>query len=187
MVAGSLALHAAVWLAAPKTVPPPRVVERPETVSIELFEFRSMFIQHAGDEHKDYQMIERDYVSVGGALEEILTQPKNIGSEALSSFMFHHASQPDPIDLLGAMFVIEGLGTKKAGEWADKLKQKLGLKDKQVSFLRYHGKNDDDHFDRLRATIRSGIIDMKMAKRIVKTAKVTARLYALQLEELDNT
>lgn len=156
-------------------------------VSIELFEFRSMFIQHAGDEHKDYQMIERDYVAVGGALEEILTQPKNVGSEALSSFMFHHASQPDPIDLLGAMFVIEGLGTKKAGEWADKLKQKLGLTDKQVSFLRYHGKNDDDHFDRLRATIRSGIIDKKMAERIVKTAKVTARLYALQLEELDNT
>lgn len=156
-------------------------------VSIELFEFRSMFIQHAGDEHKDYQMIERDYVSVGGALEEILTQPKNVGSEALSSFMFHHASQPDPIDLLGAMFVIEGLGTKKAGEWADKLKQKLGLTDKQVSFLRYHGKNDDDHFDRLRGTIRSGIIDQKMAERIVKTAKVTSRLYALQLEELDNT
>lgn len=156
-------------------------------VSIELFEFRSMFIEHAGDEHKDYQMIERDYVAVGGALEEILTQPKNVGSEALSSFMFHHASQPDPIDLLGAMFVIEGLGTRKAGEWADKLKQKLGLGDEQVSFLRYHGKNDDDHFDRLRATIRSGIIDTKMAERIVKTAKVTARLYALQLEELDNT
>ncbi len=156
-------------------------------VSIELFEFRSMFIQHAGDEHKDYQMIERDYVAVGGALEDILTQAKNVGSEALSSFMFHHASQPDPIDLLGAMFVIEGLGTRKAGEWADKLKATLGLSDKQVSFLRYHGKNDDDHFDKLRGTIRSGIIDQKMAERIVKTAKVTARLYALQLEELDNT
>lgn len=114
-------------------------------------------------------------------------QPKNVGSEALSSFMFHHASQPDPIDLLGAMFVIEGLGTKKAGQWADKLKAKLGLTDKQVSFLRYHGKNDDDHFDKLRGTIRSGIIDMTMAERIVKTAKVTSRLYALQLEELDNT
>lgn len=156
-------------------------------VSIELFEFRSMFIQHAGEEHKDYQMIERDYVAVGGPIEEILTQPKNVGSEALSSFMFHHASQPDPIDLLGAMFVIEGLGTRKAGEWADKLKAKLKLTDKQVSFLRYHGKNDDDHFEKLRGTIRSGIIDQRMAERIVKTAKVTARLYALQLEELDNT
>lgn len=155
-------------------------------LSIELFEFRSMFLLHAGEEHRDYQMIERDYVAVGGALEDILRHPKNLGSEALSSFMFHHASQPDPLDLLGAMFVIEGLGTRKAGEWADKLKLRLKLTDKQVSFLRYHGKNDDNHFDKLRDTIRSGLIDHVVAERIVKTAKVTARLYALQLEELDN-
>lgn len=156
------------------------------SVSIELFPLRSMFITHAGDEHKDYQMIERDFVSVGGTLEEIYAQPKNIGSEALSSFMFHHASQPDPLDLIGAMFIIEGLGTKKAAEWADKLKERLPLDDKQVSFLRYHGKNDDDHFEKLRDVIRSGYIDQKAAERIVKTAKVVARLYALQLEEIDN-
>jgi 3-oxoacyl-[acyl-carrier-protein] synthase-3 len=156
-------------------------------VSIELFEFRSMFIEHAGDEHKDYQMIERDYCSVGGTMDEILSQPKNVGSEALSSFMFHHASQPDPLDLLGAMFVIEGLGTKKASEWAEQLKGALGLTNKQVSFLKYHGSNDDNHFDKLRNAISSGIVTMDVAGRIVKTAKVVARLYALQLEEIDNT
>lgn len=131
-------------------------------------------------------MLERDFVSVGGTPEEIYRQPKNVGSEALSSFMFHHASQPDPLDLLGAMFIIEGLGTKKAAEWADQLKARLGLQDDQVTFLRYHGKNDDDHFEKLREVIRSGYVDRKIAERIVKTAKVVARLYALQLEEIDN-
>jgi 3-oxoacyl-[acyl-carrier-protein] synthase-3 len=155
-------------------------------VSIELFEFRSMFIEHAGDEHRDYQMLERDFCSVGGTMDEIRAQPKNVGSEALSSFMFHHASQPDPLDLLGAMFVIEGLGTAKANEWADKLQEALGLEKKQVSFLAYHGKNDDNHFDKLRQAISSGVIDQQVAGRIVKTAKVVARLYALQLEEIDN-
>jgi 3-oxoacyl-[acyl-carrier-protein] synthase-3 len=155
-------------------------------VSIELFEFRSMFIEHAGDEHRDYQMLERDFCSVGGTLEEIRAQPKNVGSEALSSFMFHHASQPDPLDLLGAMFVIEGLGTQKANEWAAKLQDTLGFEKKQVSFLAYHGKNDDNHFDKLRQAISSGVIDHGAAERIVKTAKVVARLYALQLEEIDN-
>ncbi|MCI0723259.1 MAG: beta-ketoacyl-ACP synthase III, partial [Acidobacteria bacterium] len=53
-------------------------------ISIELFPFRSMFISHAGDEHRDFQMIERDYCAVGGSLEEIVNTPKNIGSEALS-------------------------------------------------------------------------------------------------------
>lgn len=155
-------------------------------VSIELFPLRSMFIGHASDEHKDYQMLERDFVAVGGTLLEITTQPKNIGSEALSAFMFHHASQPDPLDLLGAMFVIEGLGTKKAGRWAELLREQLKLTNQQTSFLTYHGTNDDDHFAELRHVIESGVLDMKTAEGVVKTAKTVARLYALQLEEVDH-
>jgi 3-oxoacyl-[acyl-carrier-protein] synthase III len=155
-------------------------------ISIELFPFRSMFIAHAGDEHRDFQMIERDYCAVGGSREEIVNTPKNIGSEALSAFMFHRASQPDPLDLLGAMFVIEGLGRQKARQWAEALKQQLDLTNEEVSFLVYHGQNDDNHFERLRAVLTSGILNAEVASRIVKTAKVVARLYALQLEELDN-
>ena len=154
-------------------------------ISAEHFPLRSMFISHARDEHRDFQMLERDYCSVGGSLEEILNAPKNVGSEALSAFMFHRASQPDPLDLLGAMFVIEGLGRLKAAQWAETLKAQLQLEDAQVSFLAYHGQNDDEHFDRLREVIASGVIDAAVAARIVKTAKVVARLYALQLEELD--
>ena len=62
----------------------------------------------------------------------------NIGSAALSAFMFHRAGQPDPVDLLGAMFVIEGLGVRNAAGWADRLGRGLGLADDQLSFLRYH-------------------------------------------------
>jgi 3-oxoacyl-[acyl-carrier-protein] synthase-3 len=100
--------------------------------------------------------------------------------------MFHQASLPDPLDLIGAMFVIEGLGKKKAAHWAELLKKDLGLTPQQTSFLTYHGKNDDNHFDKLREVIQSGFLDDKMAKRVVKTAKTVARLYALQLEEVDH-
>jgi 3-oxoacyl-[acyl-carrier-protein] synthase-3 len=155
-------------------------------VSIDLFPMRSAFIEHGFDEHKDYQMIERDYCALGGTMEEMTSTPKNVGSEALSSFMFHHASQPDPVDLLGAMFVIEGLGKRKAAEWAFRLRKALRLRDDQVSFLSYHGRNDDVHFDKLRNAIQSAFVDRRAAERIVKTAKVTARLYVLQLEELDH-
>jgi 3-oxoacyl-[acyl-carrier-protein] synthase-3 len=155
-------------------------------ISITLFPFRSMFITHAGDEHRDFQMLERDFCAVGGSLEEIVNAPKNIGSEALSAFMFHRASQPDPLDLLGAMFVIEGLGKLKARQWAEALKEQLDLTNKEVSFLHYHGRNDDNHFERLRDVLTSGIVNDDVARRIVKTAKVVARLYALQLEEMDN-
>ncbi|WP_344486890.1 3-oxoacyl-[acyl-carrier-protein] synthase III C-terminal domain-containing protein [Glycomyces endophyticus] len=154
--------------------------------SVDLFDLRSAAIGHAGEEHRDFMMIERDYAACGGSIEAIRAGRKNIGSEALSAYMFHTASQPDPIGLLGAMFVIEGLGTGKASEWAAQFKEQLGLRDDQVSFLAYHGDADDDHFAKLQAILASPRIDAAAADAIVSTAKVVARLYALQLEELDN-
>ncbi len=154
--------------------------------SAEKFWLRSAAIQHAADEHRDYQLLERDYAAVGGDPRAMATTPANIGSAALSAFVFYRAGLPDPVDLLGAMFVIEGLGMRKAAGWADRLQECLGLGDDQLSFLRYHATGDDEHFQILRAALRSGLFDDSAVTRIVKTARVVARLYALQLEELDH-
>jgi 3-oxoacyl-[acyl-carrier-protein] synthase-3 len=147
---------------------------------------RSEFIRHAAEEHRDYQMLERDFVSVGGTLAEIQEAEKNVGSEALSAWMLHRASQENPLDLLGAMFIIEGLGTRVAGRWARAIQDQLGLRDDQVSFLRYHGETDERHFDRLHEALDGGRLTPERVASIVKTARVTARLYRLQLEELGN-
>jgi 3-oxoacyl-[acyl-carrier-protein] synthase-3 len=148
------------------------------------FRLRSTFIGHAQDEHRDYQMLERNYVSIGGALEDIVNAEKNIGSEALSAFIFHQASRENPVDLLGSMFIIEGLGNNLAGQWAAKIQQTLGLKDEQVSFLGYHSANDEAHLGKLNELINAEWMTTEIAQRIVKTAQVTARLYLLQLEEI---
>jgi 3-oxoacyl-[acyl-carrier-protein] synthase III len=155
-------------------------------ITTDNFALRSSFIGHAADEHRDFQMLERDFVSVGGTLEEIQCAEKNLGSEALSAWMFHRASQENPFDLLGAMFIIEGLGLRMAQRWGKKIRTQLQLEEKQVSFLLYHGANDGNHFAKLEQALDSGILTEALVARIVKTAKVTARLYALQLEELDN-
>ncbi len=148
------------------------------------FQLRSTFIGHAQDEHRDYQMLERNYVSVGGALEEITQAEKNIGSEALSSFIFHQASKENPVHLIGSMFIIEGLGNKLAGQWATRIQQILGLTQEQVSFLAYHGDNDESHLGKLNALVQAEWMTLEIAQAIVKTAQVTARLYRLQLEEI---
>ena len=151
----------------------------------DLFPLRSAAIRHAADEHQDFQLLERDYASVGGDPAAMHSTPANLGSAALSAFMFHRAGLPDPVDLLGAMFVIEGLGTRKAGGWADKLQRSAGLRDDQLTFLRYHAVGDDAHYGILRTVLRSGLFDDSQVDRIVRTARVVARLYVLQLEELD--
>jgi 3-oxoacyl-[acyl-carrier-protein] synthase-3 len=154
--------------------------------SIELFPIRSSLIGHAADEHRDYQMLEHNYVAVGGDRREIETYPKNVGSEAFHAYMVHVAQQPDPLEFYGAIFIIEGLGSAKAAGWAKNVKDGLGVGDDAVTFLTYHGENDDSHYDRLRALLSNPLIDRPVAERLAKTAKVVARLYALQLEELGN-
>lgn len=156
------------------------------SLTVDYTDVRAEFIHHAAEEQRDFRMLERDYVQVGGQLEEIQSAQKNIGSEALSAYMFQEASKPDPLHLLGAMYIIEGLGARKAARWADLLVDQLDLSGDQITFLRYHGGADEEHTKLMYELFGSPLITPEVATAIVKTAKVVARLYALQLEELDN-
>lgn len=150
-------------------------------------DLRSQFLQHCVTEHKDFKMLEKNYISVGGTLEDIQSRDKNIGTEALSAFMFHRASQPNPFDMIGSMFIIEGLGQNKAGAWGRAICEQLSLSEDQVSFYIYHAEHDDGHMEEFADVLNSGILEIEgMGESIIKTAKITARLYQLQLEEIDN-
>jgi 3-oxoacyl-[acyl-carrier-protein] synthase III len=155
-------------------------------VTREYFPIRSAFIGHSRDEHRDFEMIERDYASVGGDIEDIRRGTKNIGSTALSEYILSRASRENPFDLIGAMFIIEGLGRRVAARWAERIREQLKLEPRQVSFLAYHSASDDIHFERLDAAVQSGILTEKLVDEIVTAAKVVARLYVLQLEEIGN-
>lgn len=148
-------------------------------------DLRAEFIEHAAEEQLDFRMLDDDYVAVGGALEDIVDAPKNAGSEALSAFMFNQASRENPFDLLGAMYIIEGLGANKATRWMEMLEDQLGLQPAQVTFLTYHGGADQEHTDKMFQILRSELITAPVAESIAHTARVVARLYALQLEEVD--
>jgi 3-oxoacyl-[acyl-carrier-protein] synthase-3 len=147
-------------------------------------EVRSTLMRHAVAEHRDFRLLEADFVASGGELQVIQSGEKNIGSEALSSWMFHQASAPNPFGLLGAMFIIEGLGSIKAAEWGRRVCERLSLAPQAASFLLYHGENDSEHMRQF-ADMLSQVADCPAtAARIVRCAEVTARLYALQIEEI---
>lgn len=150
----------------------------------EHLELRSSLMRHAVTEHRDFRLLEADYVAAGGELGAIRGAEKNIGSEALSAWMFHEASKPNPFGLLGAMWIIEGLGSIKAAEWGALVRQRLDLPDHAVRFLLYHGENDVEHIKEFEEMLAMVLPDGAIGARIVKTAQVTARLYALQIEEM---
>jgi 3-oxoacyl-[acyl-carrier-protein] synthase-3 len=100
--------------------------------------------------------------------------------------MLEMAGQQNPFALIGAMFIVEGVGQRIAKQWGKRIQETLGLKKEAVSFFLYHSESDVAHFKRLDLAIASGILTPKLVPEIVRCAKVTARLYALQLEEIGN-
>jgi 3-oxoacyl-[acyl-carrier-protein] synthase-3 len=147
---------------------------------------RSEIISHAVDEHKDYEILEQDYVNAGGDLADIQNAQRNIGSEALHGFLMYRATLGNPVDMIGAMWIIEGLGNKMALSWAQRIAEVFG-KEKQIAeFMNYHGENDEQHLNKLYRVIDRVCQSEEDTAAIVRTAKVVARLYLLQLEEVDN-
>ena len=157
------------------------------SVNDDYLDQRSVFMQHAVTEHRDFQMLEKHYTDMGGTLDDIRSAPKNIGTEALHSYMMYQSSLENPFHLLGAMFIIEGLGQRKAGQWGAQIRDQLGLNDDAVSFFLYHAENDADHMAEFEEMLYSGILDIDgMSEKVIKTAKIVARLYEMQLAEMGN-
>lgn len=146
---------------------------------------RSIVIGHAQEEHRDYEVLEQDYVASGGDLKTIQTQPKNPGSEALHGYLMHQASQPNPFGMLGAMWIIEGLGQKMAQDWATKIHDCIEGSSEFTRFITYHGENDDDHMTKLYGLLDRIAQDESWLERVKQTARTVGRLYALQLTEID--
>lgn len=147
-------------------------------------ELRSTLMRHAVTEHRDFRLLEEDFTASGGDLAAIRSGAKNVGSEALSAWMFHEASKPNPFGLLGAMFIIEGLGSIKAAAWGKLVCSRLGLPNDAARFLLYHGENDAEHMEEFADMLAMVLPNPEVSARIVRCAEVTGRLYALQIEEI---
>ena len=55
-----------------------------------------------------------------------------------------------------------------------------------VGFFLYHGDNDGDHLDMFEDAMRLAVRDERTGEDIARHARIVARLYRLQLEEIDN-
>jgi pyrroloquinoline quinone (PQQ) biosynthesis protein C len=149
-------------------------------------DIRSTILSHAHAEHRDYEVLEKDFIAIGGSLETIRSQPKNAGSEALHAFLMFKASEPNPGGMLGAMWIIEGLGEKMASSWAARIEKLTGCDSGATRFLRYHGNNDDAHMDEFYGLIDRICATQRASDDVVTTAHIVAKLYAWQLEEIDS-
>ena len=139
---------------------------------------------HASDEQDDFHILYNDYLAAGGtlALDDLHRNP---GGEALNSYLHALAATPNPLGLLGAIYIIEGTGQRIVPALLPLLRQQVKLPPSAFRFLEYHGANDENHLARWLAAVEITLeLDPRAADAILQTARHTAQLYLMQFERI---
>lgn len=152
-----------------------------------FLDLKAIITAHATDEQDDYAILYEDYRTAGGTAKSLDDLRRNPGGEALNAFMFRLAEQPNPVELLGAIYIIEGTGQRVVPQLLPAMREQLRLPERAFRFLTYHGTNDEAHLARWLHAVEIVVDrdpDAKYASAIVRTARATAELYLLQFEYL---
>ncbi len=135
---------------------------------------------HAGEEQLDWQLLYQDYRDAGGGLAAENLR-RNPGGEALNAFMHAYAARPEPIGLLGGIYIIEGTGQRIVPTLLPYLKRGLNVSSSMLKFVSYHGENDQAHMLRwLEAVDLAAGTDSSAPAQIVAVAECVADLYLQQ-------
>ena len=145
---------------------------------------RALISQHASEEQFDYRMLFDDYRKAGGGATHIDALRRIAGGEALNAYMHARAAERNPLGLLGAIYIIEGTGQRIIPALLPMLRRQEGLTHHPLRFLTYHGENDPHHLARWLEAVKLAIAadPETVCADIVRTARATADLYALQME-----
>jgi len=150
------------------------------SMSPQYRELASLVQHHAGEEQLDWQVLYQDYLNTGGTLPAT-NLVRNPGGEALNAFMHAYAARPNPIGLLGGIYIIEGTGQRIVPTLLPKLKESLGVSSSILKFIEYHGENDQAHMMRWLSAVKMvAAIDENATDEIVKVAQTVASLYLQQ-------
>lgn len=150
------------------------------SMSPQYRDLASLVQHHAGEEQLDWQVLYQDYLNAGGTLPAA-NLTRNPGGEALNAFMHAYAARPNPIGLLGGIYIIEGTGQRIVPTLLPKLKENLGVSSSILKFIEYHGENDQAHMMRwLNAVKIVASIDENAVDEIVSVAQTVATLYLQQ-------
>ena len=147
----------------------------------------AMIDVHAGEEQNDFQILFDDYRQAGGTVSDIADLRRNPGGEALNAYLHGLAATPNPIGLLGAIYIIEGTGQRIVPTLLPLLKASLKLPPDVFRFLEYHGHNDEHHLNRWLMAVEMVMAldtDGRAPRQIIDTARHTAALYLMQFQHI---
>jgi len=146
-------------------------------------EIRTRFMHHAIEEDGHHKFTLKDIVNLGYPIEFITESQPLCGTTAIVSYHYFIAHYGNPISMMGAVIVFEGVAEEFAGELSDSIREQHDLPLNAVTFLHTHGKFDVDHMEEARKVMNTLINDDKDKKEIIEVANKMYRFLKMNFDD----
>ncbi|MBM4192683.1 MAG: iron-containing redox enzyme family protein [Gammaproteobacteria bacterium] len=110
---------------------------------------RSELVHYVEEEHGHEQWILNDIAASGGDAEGVRRSKPQVETDAMVAYAYDVAMRRNPVGCFGMVFVLEGTSVALALEAASRIQSALALPDRAFSYLRSHGKLDQEHTQHL--------------------------------------
>jgi pyrroloquinoline quinone (PQQ) biosynthesis protein C len=110
---------------------------------------RSELVHYVEEEHGHEQWILNDIAAAGGDAEAVRRSKPHVETDAMVAYSYDVAMRRNPVGFFGMVFVLEGTSVALALEAASRIQLALDLPDRAFSYLRSHGKLDQEHTQHL--------------------------------------
>ncbi len=132
--------------------------------------------------HDDW--ILADIAAAGGDVAAVRNALPHPATDALVAYVYDTVQRRNPLGIFGMVYVLEGTSVALALNAADRIQTALGLPDTAFTYLRSHGKLDQEHVLDLQG-ILARLTDSADHAAIVQCARVLFRLYGDMFRGLD--
>ena len=142
-------------------------------------------IVHYTEEEIGHEVwILNDIEAAGGDREQVAASEPSIETEAMVAYAYDIAHRRNPVGFFGMVFVLEGTSIALALNAAQAIQSSLQLPDRAFSYLRSHGKLDQEHVHHL-AGIVNRLDSPTDARSITRCAEAMFWLYGNIFRSLD--
>jgi len=144
---------------------------------------RDAVAEYIEEELGHQEWILNDIEACGFDKEKARRSTPNFSTEVMVSYAYDTINRVSPLGFFGMVHVLEGTSVNIADLAADKIQKKLGLPDQMFSYLRSHGKLDQDHVKFFEG-LMNRIDDLDEQDQIIHAAGRFYRLYGDIFREL---
>lgn len=149
-------------------------------------QLRSRYMHHALEEDGHHKFALKDLRNLGFE-ESFATESHPLaGTEAIISFHYYLAHIGNPVSIMGAVMVFEGLAESMAGTAAKSMREKHDLEKSAVTFLHTHAHFDIEHMKDARLVLDTLISSEKDKEEIIDVARKMYKFYQMNFENILN-